>query len=124
MIYLRRVPRSIRHCCHQLSLHPTILCLCIDTMYQVEDSAARYLTYMPLQTTRERHANHALLGFVVMCHRDDDFPSCVSCFEIPDRFSRLTQWVTSVDNRDNFAGLKKCSYEAQILVVWFHGWHE
>lgn len=50
-------------------------------------------------------------------HRDDDLSSGMSFFEIPERFSDLPQWVTSIDDRCYFAGLQTLLHETQILSV-------
>ena len=59
-----------------------------------------------------------LTGLVVMCHRDD-FPFGVSFFKIPGRFRNLTQRVTSIYHRHNFAGFNKLFHSNQIFLVWF-----
>ena len=62
-------------------------------------------------------------GFLVrLCypclHGDDDFSSGVSCFKIPDRFSSLTQRVTSVDDGYDFARFKKLFHEKPNLFCY------
>ncbi len=59
----------------------------------------------------------ALSGLVVMFQSYDHFSSSVSLLEIPDRFSSLTQRVTPIDNRDDFARLKKLFDKEQILFI-------
>ncbi len=59
-----------------------------------------------------------------MFNRDDDFATGVSGFKIADRFRRLTEWVASVDDRNDFAGFEKRFQENQIGLIGFHGWHE
>lgn len=49
----------------------------------------------------------------------DKFASGLSLTIIPERFSSLTQRVTSIYHRDYFAGLKKLCQKYQVLLVWF-----
>ena len=53
---------------------------------------------------------------MVQC--DDDFSSGVSCFKIAERFSSLMQWVASIDNWGDAAGLKQLLHEQQMLLRW------
>ena len=53
---------------------------------------------------------------MVQC--DDDFSSGVSCFKIAERFGSLMQWVASIDNRHDTAGLKQLLHEQEMLLRW------
>ena len=53
---------------------------------------------------------------MVQC--DDDFSLGMSCFKIAERFSNLMQWVASIDNRHDAAGLKQLLHERHILLCW------
>ena len=50
-------------------------------------------------------------------HSDDNFSSGMSLSIVPESFCCLTQWEASIDHRHNLAGLKKTSYEGQILLA-------
>src|SRR5215212_7765330 len=60
---------------------------------------------------------------VVMRHSDDDFSPSVPCFEIPDSFSRLSQGVTSIYHRDDFAGFEQLFDKDQVFFVGFRRLH-
>src|SRR5207249_3400380 len=45
--------------------------------------------------------------FVVIFQSYDYFSLRMSFFKVPQSLRNLTQWVTSIDNRDYFAGFKK-----------------
>jgi len=59
-----------------------------------------------------RQGLHALLDFVVIFHGYDYFSFGMSFSKIPDRFSSLTQRVTSIDNRNDFARRQKLLEES------------
>ncbi len=59
-----------------------------------------------------------------MFHGDDDFSSGVSFCKVPDGFSNLSHWVTSIDDRYDFASFKKLFNETQIRLVGFLNPHE
>jgi hypothetical protein len=55
-------------------------------------------------------------GLATNLHSDDDFPLDAALSKVPERFSNLTQRVTSIYDRFHFAGLKKLNYQSQPLV--------
>ena len=64
------------------------------------------------------HAPPSSSSLFVVCHRDHDFSSGVSCFKIPDRFGGLAQWIPSIDNRYDLACFKQLFQKSQIFLVW------
>jgi hypothetical protein len=58
--------------------------------------------------------------FEFASHGDDDFPSGVSFFQIPDGLGNLGKSVSPVDHQREGAVLNELLQELQVLPVWFH----
>jgi hypothetical protein len=56
-------------------------------------------------------------GAAIVLHRDDDLAFGAPLSKIPERFSRLTQRVTSINGRDDFARCTQLRHEDQIFPV-------
>jgi len=59
-----------------------------------------------------------------MSHSDHDFSSAMFFYQILDRFRRLTQGVTFINHRDDFACLEHFFEDEQIFFGCFGYSHE
>src|SRR5688572_3113434 len=64
------------------------------------------------------YRDRVLKAAVRASHADDDFAARVTFLKIPDGVSSLTQRVTSIDNRCDFAGFKQLFHTPEIRRAW------